>query len=301
MRLKQSRIAAAVIVLLGAIGVFALILVAAVFKRQTGKPGFETYVVRKPWGGRTTYVQTLKGVESTPLNIFYEVSGELDMRPKRHMEEFNVTVKGDVNIQFRAHIVVALKPGQSKDVIEVFGRDFYNAKIQRPFRDRVRMEVTPYEVFEVKSKREEIAAAVLVVLREQFADTPFVIVDVLTGNIDYDETVKNSAVQASLRKEESKQRDIQLEIQAKDNEIKETEAEAIRAAQDTIRGSLTRQYNMWNGLRAIEELAGAGEGQEGHAPNTTFIFAPTGSGQLSMILGDQILGARKPVRIPTRR
>ena len=77
---------------------------------------------------------------------------------------------------------------------------------------------------------------------------------------------------------------------------------AIRAAQDTIRGSLTRQYNMWNGLRAIEELAGAGDEHTGPAPNTTFIFAPAGSGQFSMILGDQILGAsRKPVRIPTRR
>jgi regulator of protease activity HflC (stomatin/prohibitin superfamily) len=302
MSLRQGRVAAAGIAVAVVIGMFILIVVATVFERQTGKPGFETYVVRKPWGGKTTYVQTLQGVESTPLNIFYEVAEELDMRPKRHMQEFSVTVKGDVNIRFRAHVVVALRPGQSKQVIEEFGKNFYERKIQRPFSDRVRVEVTRYSVFEVKSKRNEIAAAVLADLRKQFADTPFVILDVLTGNIDYDQTVKNSAVQASLRKEESKQRDIQLQIQAKDNTIKETEAEAIRASQDIIRGSLTRQYNMWNGLRAIEELAGATEGHEGPAPNTTFIFAPIGSGQFSMILGDQILGAtKKPVRIPTRR
>jgi len=36
-------------------------------KRETGVPGYESYVIRRPWGGKTTFVQTLRGVESTPL------------------------------------------------------------------------------------------------------------------------------------------------------------------------------------------------------------------------------------------
>jgi len=276
-------------------------IVARSCKRETGTPGHETYVVRKPWGGRTTFVQTLHGVESTPLNIFYEAAEELDMRPRRYQEEFNVTVKGDVNIQFHAHIVLAIKPDQSKAVIETYGADFYKTRVQKPFRERVRAEVTKHGVFEVKDKRKEIAANILADMQAMFADEPFLLLDVLTGNIDYDPKVKLSAVRAIVKKEESNQRDIQLKIQGRDNEIKETEAEGIRESQDIIRGSLTHKYNTWNGLKAIEELAGATDdptGERRTAPNTTFIFAPAGAGNLSLILGDEILKAtRRPATL----
>ena len=274
-------------------------------KRETGVPGHETYVVRKPWGGRTTYVQTLHGIESTPLNLFYEVAEVLDMRPRRHEEEFTVTVKGDVNIQFRAHIVIAVRPDKSKDAIEKYGKDFYKTRIQKPFRERLRAEVTKHAVFEVKDKRNQIAANILKDIQATFADEPFVILDVLTGNIDYDPRVKLSAVRAIVKKEESNQRDIQLKIQARDNEIKETEAEGIRESQDIIRGSLTRKYNTWNGIKAIEELAGASDDATGAArpaPNTTFIFAPVGlGGQFSLILGESLLkGGRRAVAVPRK-
>jgi len=275
-------------------------------KRETGVPGHETYVVRKPWGGRTTYVQTLHGIESTPLNLFYEVAEVLDMRPRRHEEEFNVTVKGDVNIRFRGHVVLAVRPDRSKDVVEKYGSDFYKTRIQKPFRERVRAEVTKHGVFEVKDKRNEIAANILKDMQATFADEPFVILDVLTGNIDYDPRVKLSAVRAIVKKEESNQRDIQLKIQARDNEIKETEAEGLRESQDIIRGSLTRKYNTWNGIKAIEELAGASDDPTGAArpaPNTTFIFAPVGlGGQFSFILGESMMkGGRRTITIPRKR
>jgi len=275
-------------------------------KRETGVPGHESYIVRKPWGGKTTFVQTLHGIESTPLNLFYEVAEVLDVRPKRHEEEFNVTVKGDVTIQFRAHIVIAVKPDASKDAIEKYGKDFYKTRVQKPFRERVRAEVTKHGVFEVKDNRNEIAANILKDMQGEFADEPFVILDVLTGNIDYDPKVKLSAVRVIVKKEESNQRDIQLKIQAKDNQIKETEAEGIRESQDIIRGSLTRKYNRWNGIKAIEELAGASDdatGAKRPAPNTMFIFAPVGlGGQFSLILTDSMLkGGRRSVTIPRKR
>jgi len=284
----------------------ALAVVTVSCKRQTGNPGHESYVVRKPWGGKTTYIQTLHGIESTPLNVFYEVTEVLDMRPKRYKEQFDVTVKGDVNISFRAHIIIALKPDSVKDVTENYGADFYNNKIRKPFNERVRAEVTKYGVFEVKDKRKEIAQNILTDMRAMFADSPFFILNVLTGNMDYDPRVKLAAVRASVKKEELNQRDIRLKIQAKDNQIKETEAEAIRAAQDIIRGSLTHKYNAWNGLKAIEELAGAYDDFSGgpkSAPNTTFIFAPVSEkGQFSFILSDTIFkAARKPVQVVPKR
>ncbi len=262
-------------------------------KRETGVPGYESYVIRRPWGGKTTFVQTLRGVESTPLNLFYDVAETLDMRPKRYIEEFNVTVKGDVNIKFHAHIILALKPGGSKGLIEKYGAQFYQTRVQEPFRQSVRVEVTKHGVFEVKDQRQQIAANILAGMREEFAEESFDILDVLAGNIDYDPKVKLSAVRAIVKKEESNQRDILLKIQARDNQIEETEAEGIRKSQDVIRGSLTHRYNTWNGLKAIEELAGAGEetaGEPRPAPNTTFIFAPFGGGsQVSFILPDSIL------------
>jgi len=300
--LRLVRSASALLIVL----VVALLVAASSCQRQTGTPGFETYVVRKPWGGKTTYVQTLHGVESTPLNIFYEVAEQVDVRPRRYKEEFSVTVKGDVNIAFRAHIIIALKPDSSRDVIENYGSNFYEAKIQKPFRQRVRAEVTKHGAFEVKDMRSEIAANILADMKTLFAESPFCILDVMTGNIDYDPRVKLSAVRAIVKKEESNQRDIQLKIQGKDNQIKETEAQAIRDSQDVIRDSLTPQYNAWNGLRAIEELAGAGDDLPGSArpaPNTTFIFTPGGGGgDVPLILSDEIFKrAPRPVAPRTGR
>jgi hypothetical protein len=284
----------------------ALLLALAGCGRETGKPGYESYIVRKPLGGKTTFVETLHGVESTALNVFYETAEQLDMRPKRHEEEFQLMVEGDVNIAFRAHIVIAVRPDRSKEIIEEIGRDFYATKVKNPFREKVRAEVTKFKVFDVKDHRKEIAANVLAYIRMLFKDAPFVIIDVLAGNIDYDPKVKESAVRAIIKKEESNQRDIQLKIQAKNNEIKEVEAGGIKEAQEVIRGSLTHRYNKWNGLKAIEELAGATDevtGQPRTPPNTTFIFLPLGGGQFSIILGESILKPTRPalIQAPRRR
>lgn len=290
-----------------AIAAIAFLVAIAGCGRETGTPGFETYIVRKPWGGKTEYVQTLHGVESTALNIFYETAEEIDMRPKRYEEEFNITVEGDVNIQFRAHIVVAVRPDRSKEIVEKLGRgkEYYEARIQKPFRDRVRGEVTKYKVFDVKDHRDDIAKAILVQLRKRFEGQPFFILDVLTGNIDYDTRVKSSAVRAIIKKEELNQREIQLQIQLQDNKIRETEAEATEQAQAIVRGSLTARYNKWNGLRAIAGLAGYADDSTTEATppeNITFIFLPLGGGSnFSLILSDEILRPRRPALIQAPR
>lgn len=288
-----------------AIAAIAFLVAIAGCGRETGTPGFETYIVRKPWGGKTEYVQTLHGVESTALNIFYEAAQEIDMRPKRHQEEFNITVEGDVNIQFRAHIVVAVRPDHSKEIVEKLGKNYYEARIQKPFRERVRAEATKYKVFDVKDHRDDIAKAILDQLRKRFDDEPFFILDVLTGNIDYDRRVKDSAVRAIIKKEELNQREIQLQIQLQDNKIRETEAEATEQAQAIVRGSLTTRYNKWNGLRAIAGLAGYADDSTTEATppeNITFIFLPLGGGSnFSLILSDEILRPRRPALIQAPR
>ena len=288
----------------------AFLVATAGCGRETGTPGFETYIVRKPWGGKTTYVQTLHGVESTALNIFYETADEIDMRPKRHEEEFNITVEGDVNIQFRAHIIVVVRPDRSKEIVEKLGKNYYEARIQKPFREQVRAEATKYKVFDVKDHREDIAKAILEHLRARFEGEAFFIADVLTGNIDYDRRVKDSAVRAIIKKEDLNQREIQLQIQLQDNKIRETEAEATEQSQAIVRGSLTDRYNKWNGLRAIAGLAGYADDSTTEATppdNTTFIFLPLGGGSnFSLILSDEILKPRRPAliqapRLPKRR
>lgn len=304
MRFDIRRLAIPAVALLVAFVVFA-----SSCGRETGKPGYATYIVRRPLGGKTTYVETLYGVESTALNVFYEKADEIDLRPQRFKEEFDVQVEGDVNIAFRAHIVVAVRPDRAQEVIEKLGANFYEAKIQKPFRERVRAEVSKFKVFEVKDRRDAIAAAILARLREEFREEPFFVLDVLTGNIDYDVRVKDSALRAMIKKEELNQREIELQIQAKDNAIREVEAEGIREAQSIIRGSLTRRYNKWSGLQAIAELAGYADEltAEPKTPeNTLFIFMPLGaSGQLSLILDGDLLKTMRPAVLqaprPTRR
>jgi len=268
-------------------GVLCLMVLAAPWVwtgcgRVSGEPGMETVVVRRPIGGKTTFLTTLRNVESTGLFKFwamYEPAGWVDPKPQTYREEFSVTLADDENIQFNAYLIMAVKPGQAKMIRDQYGDDWYESAVQRPFTEKVRASTTSYRVFQVKDNRLKISEQVKGFMKNKFKDSPFVMLDVMIGTITFrNENVAMAAVLADVAKERSVQADILRKIQAADNSIAELEANGQAEVRDILQGTLTDQYNVYEGLLTLRELA--------EAPNTEFYFIPFGGNEISLILGD---------------
>jgi hypothetical protein len=262
--------------------------------RVSGTPGEETVVVKKPFGGKTTYLTTLKNVESTGLYwplAPYQVAGTVDPKPKIWQEQFSVTLKDDENIQFNGYLLVALRPDEAKEIRDKYGDNWYESALKRPFTERMRAATSAYTVFKVKANKTSIATNVKDHLVETFKDSPFVILDVMIGTLTFkNENVRMAAVLAEEANERKNQEDIKLKIQRADNEIAETKATGQAKVRDILQGTLTDEYNIYEGLMTLQDLA--------NSPNTKFYFVPFGGEGVSIILNESEASATAPRKRP---
>ena len=87
---------------------------------------------------------------------------------------------------FDFHAVIAINPGQVKDVVEKFGgQDWYTRYIRETFRTYVRDAAQRYDSVDLKSKRDLLAQEVKQNMSEYVKGTPFNLVNLIVGNIDY--------------------------------------------------------------------------------------------------------------------
>jgi hypothetical protein len=250
--------------------------------RVSGKPGHETVIVKRPFGGKTSYETTLQNVESTGLywaHAPYEAAGTIDPKPKIWKEQFSVTLQDDENIRFNGYLLVAIRPGKAKEIRDKYGDNWYESGLKRAFTERMRASTSTYTVFKVKANKQNIAEDVRQHLVEKYKESPFAILDVMIGTLEFkSENVRMAAVLAEEAKESKLQEDIRLDIQKADNEIAETKASGQAKVRDILQGTLTDEYNVYEGLMTLQELA--------NSPNTRFYFVPFGQDGVSIIMND---------------
>jgi regulator of protease activity HflC (stomatin/prohibitin superfamily) len=239
-------------------------------KRITGFPGEGKLVVRTPFGGKARPIAMLEGIECTPRKLFLSEAGTVDTKIIRKTVTLkNVMVKGEVQMdEIRAHIVYIVKPGQSQHLLQTYGENYYKTKIAGPFQNEVLNQVKECDPFELKNNRAQISTKLKEKMMERFADEPFLIIDVMLGNLDHPDSVRESAEREVIAQERKTQALIERQIKAAENEIKDIAAEAVRESAALIQDVASHKYNQYEGLKALEELI--------DSPNTDFILAPEG-------------------------
>lgn len=181
-----------------------------------------------------------------------------------------------MNIAFSFHAIIGLAKGEVEHVVVKYGgEDWYMRFVREPFRTFVRSAVQQYDSREVKANRELVAGRVESQLQEHLNGTPFQLVSLVVGNIDYPESVAKAVESKLAAQQLLEEKETQKQIAQRDAEIRIEEAKGIAEAQRIINATLTPNYLQHESIRAQEQMAAS--------PNHTTVYIPVGTNGLPLV------------------
>jgi len=239
--------------------------------------GHEGYVFERPRVfGKGGFRGIVKGPGNYGVSMFRNKVINIDLRPKTYTEQFEILASDDLNVSFRFHAIIGLTENRVDDVIVKYGvEEWYTRFVREPFRTFVRSAVQQYDSREVKANREVVAGQVEAKLLEHLEGTPFQLVSLVVGNIDYPKSVAK-AVEAKLAaKQLLEEKETQKLIAQRDAEIRIEEAKGIAEAQKIINATLTANFLQHEAIQAQQHMA--------NSPNHTTVYIPVGTNGLPMV------------------
>jgi len=259
------------------LALFSSLLFLAGCSNPSTPPGYEGYVKESPriWGNGG-YQGSMKGPSNFGVSVWRNEVENVDFRPQTYGEMFNILAKDELNISFRFQTIIKIKPGSIKSVVEEYaGSKFYQRYIKEPLRAMIRKNVQSLDSREVKEKRSEIAKAVMLELTAYLADTPFIAISGVVGNIDYPKVVTEAVEKKLAAKQLLDEKETQREIAIKDAEIRIEEARGIAEAQKIINSTLTQNYLQHEAINAQLKMA--------DSPNHTTVYIPSGNNGIPIV------------------
>jgi hypothetical protein len=200
----------------------------------------------------------------------------IDVRPNTYSEAFKILAKDDLNISYNFNALISVAEGSVKDVVQKYGgENWYKRYVKEPFGTFVRNSVQRYDSRVVKEMREVIAEEVKTELQAHLKDSPFKLVSLVVGNIDYPDIVTKAVEQKLAAQQLLDEKKVQKEIAIRDAEIKIEEAKGIAESQKIINETLTSNYLQHEAIQAQREMA--------NSPNHTTVYIPVGSNGIPII------------------
>ena len=182
----------------------------------------------------------------------------------------------ELNVSFDFHSVISVRPGAVRDVVETYGAaEWYPRYLQKPLRTFVRETVQPYNSTEIKAHRVDIAKSVHQRLEFYLEETPFEIISVVVGNIDYPKVVADAVEKKLAAQQLLQEKETQKAIMMKDAEIRIEEARGIAEAQKIINATLTPAYLQHEAIQAQLKMA--------DSPNHTTVYIPVGTNGVPLV------------------
>jgi len=239
--------------------------------------GHEGYVFEDPRVfGQGGFRGGVQGPGNYGISAWRNRIVNIDVRPTTYTEEFSILVKDDLNVAFRVHAVMKVEQGQVQSVVEGFGSEhWYPRFIKEPFRTIVRQSVQEYVSRELKAERDTIAKSIETELSAYLETTPFEVVRLAVGNIDYPPVVSQAVEKKLAAKQLLEEKETQREIAQRDAEIRIEEAKGIAEAQKIINTTLTPNYLQHEAIQAQRTMA--------NAPNHTTVYIPVGTNGLPLV------------------
>jgi regulator of protease activity HflC (stomatin/prohibitin superfamily) len=233
-------------------------------------PGHEGYIYERPRiYGLGGFEGTVVGPGNFGLSLFRNEAINLDMRPQTHSEDFNLLSQDDLTVTFKFHAVIAIQPGSVVRVVNEFGGlDWYARFVREPFRTYVRDAVQEYKSTELKTTMDDCARSVHVRLEKYLENTPFRLINLSVGDIDYPDVVSQAVERKLAAQQLLEEKDIQALIARKDAQIEIEQAKGKAQAQRIIDSTLTVNYLQHEAIEAQKKMA--------ESPNNTTIYIPLG-------------------------
>jgi regulator of protease activity HflC (stomatin/prohibitin superfamily) len=257
--------------------VVAGIFFLAGFTNPFTPEGHEGYVREIPrvWGNGG-FQGNITGPGNFGVSIWNNRVVNVDFRPRTLQEEFQILAKDDLNISFRLQGIFKVKEGTIRDVVEQYGGEqWYRRFVKEPFRSFVRDAVRSYDSRQIKESRLKIARTVQDRLKEHLNNTPFELMELVVGNIDYPEAVAKAVEQKLKARQDLEKKEVEKLIAIKDAEIKIEEAKGIAKSQEIINKTLTQNYLQHEAIQAQMAMA--------NSENHTTVYIPSGTNGIPLV------------------
>ncbi len=252
--------------------------------------GYVGYVTKHPYTMPARFYELQTGPTSTGLGWMLEVTN-ISVTPNTSTEQFvgptAVLAKDNLHIEFQAHLLWKVEPQNVKDFVEKYGEtgenplnNAYVNFIKEPFRTYTRDEVQKYDGLDIKDNIDAIGSAVQDRILALTKGTPFTIISVVIGNIQYPDTVAQSVANKLAATHVLEQTTIEIQTAKAKAQIREADAEGVAKAMDTINQKLTPLYVQYEAIQAQQKMV--------DSPNHTEIYIPVGP------MGVPIVGTMRP-------
>ena len=252
--------------------------------------GYVGYVTKHPYTMPARFYELQTGPTSTGLGWMLEVTN-ISVTPNTSTEQFvgptAVLAKDNLHIEFQAHLLWKVEPQNVRNFVEKYGEtgenplnNAYVNFIKEPFRTYTRDEVQKYDGLDIKDNIDAIGSAVQDRILALTKGTPFTIISVVIGNIQYPDTVAQSVANKLAATQVLEQTTIEIQTAKAKAQIREADAEGVAKAMDTINQKLTPLYVQYEAIQAQQKMV--------DSPNHTEIYIPVGP------MGVPIVGTMRP-------
>ncbi len=264
------------VMLLGGIG-----LMVGLLSNPSTPAGHEGYVFERPRViGEGGFRGEIQGPGNFGASLWRNEVINLDIRPNTYTEQFKILAKDDLNISFRFHAVINVRSGHVKTVVEEFGgRNWYQRFLKESFRTFVRDAAQQYDSTDLKRNRDNMAQLVREKMDQYLKGTPFHMVSLVVGNIDYPEIVAKAVEKKLAAHQLLAEKATQKLIAQRDAEIRVEEAKGIASSQRIINSTLTTNYLQHEAINAQLHMA--------ESPNHTTVYIPVGTNGIPLVMQDK--------------
>lgn len=239
--------------------------------------GHEGFVYENPRiFGKGGFRGIVKGPGNYGASLWRNQVINIDIRPRTYVENFKILAKDDLNVSFKFEAVVKIEPGNVEKIVQDYAAEkWYPRYVKEPFRSFVRNSTQKYTSRDLKAQREIIADEVNNKLKDYLKGTPFILVKMVVGNIDYPPVVAKAVEKKLAAQQLLEEKITQKEIAKRDAEIKIEEAKGIAEAQKIINATLTSNYLQHEAIQAQLKMA--------DSPNHTTVYIPSGTNGIPLV------------------
>ncbi len=245
--------------------------------------GYVGYVTEGAIFGKSKFVGTQTGPTSSGRKWLYDVVN-VSVTPYTYSEQFtgteSVLSKDSLQISFAIHIVWKVKPEMVKEFVEQFStlqegdhsdsivEVAYKNFLREPLRMMARDEVQQLEGLQVKDQIGPIGTNLMKQLDARTKGTPFEIISIVVGNIQYPKEVADSVSRKLAATQELERSKTEIEIAKQEAAKRLVESEAIAKSMAIINERLTPAYIQYEAIKAQKDMV--------NSPNHTTIYIPSG-------------------------
>jgi regulator of protease activity HflC (stomatin/prohibitin superfamily) len=261
------------------------LLSACGYRNVETPAGYVGYVTKGSLFGSAAFEKLQTGPTSSGMGFLYSVIN-VSVTPYTYDEEFRVDkqtgvlARDQLAISFDLHITFRIRPDRVREFLEKYSTlgpgdqpdaivtVAYNNFVKQPARSNARAEVEKFDGLRIQENIGGITVSLRRTLEQSLRDTPFEIINVVVGNIQYPPNVTKAVADKIAALQELARQDTMLDIVKKQAEQRRQEAEGIADAMGMINAKLTPEYIQYEAIKAQLAMV--------NSPNHTTIYIPVG-------------------------